>query len=153
METRWYRAPEALCSWNSYTAGIDIWSTGCTFAEMMSGKPLFPGQSKWHQLRLIADILGTDTLGTDIVDILKHIANEKCARFLETLDETPKCDFMEIFPSATEEALEMFFGMVEVPGLLREAYSNLGSVQIIFKCIVCQLCKEFFRMRISHNLA
>ena len=48
--TRWYRAPEALCSWNSYTAGIDIWSTGCTFAEMMSGKPLFPGQSTRHQL-------------------------------------------------------------------------------------------------------
>ena len=109
METRWYRAPEALCSWNTYTAGIDIWSAGCTFAEMMSGKPLFPGQSTRNQLRLFADMLGTD-----IVDVLKHIANEKCARFLETLDETPKCDFMEMFPSATEEALEMFFGMVEV---------------------------------------
>jgi serine/threonine protein kinase len=107
--TRWYRAPEALCSWNSYTAGIDIWSTGCTFAEMMSGKPLFPGQSTRHQLRLFADMLGTD-----IVEVLRHIANEKCARFLETLDEKPKCDFTEIFPGATEEALQLFFGMVEV---------------------------------------
>jgi serine/threonine protein kinase len=106
--TRWYRAPEALCS-SSFTEVIDIWSTGCTFAEMMNGKPLFPGQSTRDQLRLFADILGTDSL-----DILNHIGNEKCARFLETLDKTPKCDFMEMFPSATEEALEMLFGMVEV---------------------------------------
>ena len=53
-------------------------------------------------------------LGTDFVDVLKQFANEKCARFLETLDETQKSDFTEIFPSATQEGLEMFFGMVEV---------------------------------------
>ena len=28
------------------TAAVDIWSTGCIFAEMLEGKPLFPGKDR-----------------------------------------------------------------------------------------------------------
>lgn len=42
-----------------YTPAIDIWSIGCIFAEVLLGKPLFPGKSVVHQLELITDLLGT----------------------------------------------------------------------------------------------
>lgn len=41
---------------------IDVWSVGCILAEMLSGKPLFPGRDYHHQLTLILDVLGTPTL-------------------------------------------------------------------------------------------
>ncbi|RCV26395.1 hypothetical protein SETIT_5G241700v2 [Setaria italica] len=60
VATRWYRAPE-LCGsfFSKYTPAIDIWSIGCIFAEMLAGKPLFPGKNVVHQLDLMTDLLGT----------------------------------------------------------------------------------------------
>lgn len=45
-----------------YTPAIDIWSIGCIFAEVLIGKPLFPGKNVVHQLDLITDLLGTPPL-------------------------------------------------------------------------------------------
>lgn len=47
-----------------YTPAIDIWSIGCIFAEVLTGKPLFPGKSIVHQLELITDLLGTPSADT-----------------------------------------------------------------------------------------
>lgn len=60
VATRWYRAPE-LCGsfFTKYTPAIDIWSIGCIFAEILSGRPLFPGKNVVHQLEIITDLLGT----------------------------------------------------------------------------------------------
>ena len=44
VATRWYRAPEVMLTFKEYTRAIDIWSVGCVLAEMLSGKPLFPGR-------------------------------------------------------------------------------------------------------------
>ena len=33
-----------LLSFKEYTKAIDVWSVGCILAEMLSGKPLFPGR-------------------------------------------------------------------------------------------------------------
>lgn len=50
-------------SWVSqYTPAIDIWSIGCIFSELLTGKPLFPGKNVVHQLDLITDLLGTPSL-------------------------------------------------------------------------------------------
>ena len=46
-------------SFLQYTPAIDIWSIGCIFAEMLTGKPLFPGKNVVHQLDLMTDLLGT----------------------------------------------------------------------------------------------
>lgn len=36
-----YRAPEILYGTQMYNSSIDIWATGCVFAEMLRGVPLF----------------------------------------------------------------------------------------------------------------
>merc|ERR1712002_1206674 len=41
--TLWYRPPEILLGSMNYSTGIDIWSIGCIFAEMVRKRPLFPG--------------------------------------------------------------------------------------------------------------
>lgn len=39
--TLWYRAPEILLGGKLYSTGVDIWSVGCIFAEMVRLKVLF----------------------------------------------------------------------------------------------------------------
>lgn len=48
VATRWYRAPEIMLTFKEYTKAIDVWSVGCILAEMLSGKPLFPGKDCKH---------------------------------------------------------------------------------------------------------
>ncbi|OZJ03112.1 Cyclin-dependent kinase 5 [Bifiguratus adelaidae] len=62
--TLWYRAPDVLMGSRQYSTSIDLWSAGCIFAEMASGRPLFPGSSISDQLQRIFKILGTPTEDT-----------------------------------------------------------------------------------------
>lgn len=59
--SRYYRAPELVFEATEYTCSIDIWSLGCVMAELLLGKPLFPGDSGVDQLIEIIKILGTPT--------------------------------------------------------------------------------------------
>jgi serine/threonine protein kinase len=59
--TLWYRAPEILMGLRAYSSAVDIWSVGCIFAEMIWGKPLFPGMSEVDQLFKIFSMIGTPT--------------------------------------------------------------------------------------------
>ncbi|GKT33286.1 Extracellular signal-regulated kinase 2, partial [Aduncisulcus paluster] len=58
VATRWYRAPEILLGVSAYTSGIDMWSLGCLFGELLTGKPLFPGSSTLNQLTRIINMTG-----------------------------------------------------------------------------------------------
>jgi len=68
--TLWYRAPEVLMESTRYSTPLDIWSCGCIFVEMATGRPLFPGSGDQDQLVRIFKILGTPTVATwpSIVD-------------------------------------------------------------------------------------
>ena len=68
--TRWYRAPEIILLEKDYGPGIDIWSVGCILAEMIIGKPLFPGTSTINQLELIIELLGKPT--AQDIDSIDH---------------------------------------------------------------------------------
>ncbi|GIY55698.1 hypothetical protein CDAR_529011 [Caerostris darwini] len=56
--TLWYRSPEVLLQ-SSYATAVDLWSSGCIFAELYRRKPLFAGQSEVDQLRKIFEIMGS----------------------------------------------------------------------------------------------
>jgi dual specificity tyrosine-phosphorylation-regulated kinase 2/3/4 len=57
IQSRIYRAPEIILG-ISYTTAIDMWSLGCIVAELLTGDPLFQGESEADQLFAIMEILG-----------------------------------------------------------------------------------------------
>ena len=110
--SRWYRAPEVMLTFKEYTRAIDIWSVGCVLAEMLSGKPLFPGRdckivrcarniicsfvsSDHHQLSIILDILGTPSL-----DDFYAITSQRSREYLRALPFRKKKPFSQLFPEA-----------------------------------------------------
>ncbi|KAH7439004.1 hypothetical protein KP509_04G041000 [Ceratopteris richardii] len=103
VATRWYRAPE-LCGsfFSKYTPAIDIWSIGCIFAEILTGKPLFPGKSVVHQLELI-----TDVLGTPHPDVVGRVRNEKARRYLSSMPKKSPVNFTQKFPNANPLAVRL----------------------------------------------
>jgi mitogen-activated protein kinase 15 len=58
IATRWYRAPEILFGSSSYNFAVDMWAAGCLLAELVSGRPLFPGQSTMDQLERVIAFTG-----------------------------------------------------------------------------------------------
>ncbi|KAI3463719.1 hypothetical protein Pfo_020382 [Paulownia fortunei] len=100
---RWYRSPE-LCGtfFSIYTPAIDIWSIGCIFAEMLTGKPLFPGKNVVHQLDLI-----TDMLGTPQPESLARIRNEKARRYLSSMQKKGPIPFVQKFHNVDLLALRL----------------------------------------------
>ncbi|KAF8052590.1 hypothetical protein N665_1540s0013 [Sinapis alba] len=103
VATRWYRAPE-LCGsfFSKYTPAIDIWSVGCIFAEMLLGKPLFPGKNVVHQLDLM-----TDFLGTPPPESISKIRNEKARRYLSSMRKKQPVPFSHKFRKADPLALRL----------------------------------------------
>lgn len=93
VATRWYRAPE-LCGsfFSKYTPAIDIWSIGCIFAEVLTGRPLFPGKSVVHQLELITDLLGTPPAET-----ISGVRNEKARKYLMDMRKKNPVPFAQKF--------------------------------------------------------
>ncbi|NXX94219.1 CDKL2 protein, partial [Centropus bengalensis] len=58
VATRWYRAPELLVGDTKYGKAVDVWAIGCLITEMLTGEPLFPGDSDIDQLYHITKCLG-----------------------------------------------------------------------------------------------
>jgi serine/threonine protein kinase len=63
--TLWYRPPEILLEDPNFTKDYyiraDVWSLGCTLAELLTGRPLFPGDSNIDQIFRIFRQFGTPT--------------------------------------------------------------------------------------------
>lgn len=97
--TRWYRAPEVLCSWTDYSEAIDVWSIGCILAELLTRQPLYPGHNTQHQLDLIIAVLGSPE-GEELM----KIPNEKCRNFIKSLPKSEGRTFPKVFADVTTEA-------------------------------------------------
>uniref|UniRef100_A0A7N0UNK2 mitogen-activated protein kinase n=1 Tax=Kalanchoe fedtschenkoi TaxID=63787 RepID=A0A7N0UNK2_KALFE len=108
VATRWYRAPE-LCGsfFSKYTPAIDIWSIGCIFAELLTGKPLFPGKNVVHQLDLMTDLLGTPS-----AEAIARVRNEKARRYLSSMRRKKPIPFSQKFPNADPLALRLLERML-----------------------------------------
>ncbi|WFD36078.1 mitogen-activated protein kinase [Malassezia cuniculi] len=92
VATRWYRAPEIMLTFKEYTKAIDIWSVGCIFAEMITGRPLFPGRDYHHQLALTLEVLGTPSL-----DDFYAISSARSRDYIRSLPFRKRMDFYQLF--------------------------------------------------------
>ena len=100
-----------MLTFKEYTRAIDVWSVGCVLAEMLSGKPLFPGRDcmtssfdlvrdthvslDHHQLSIILDILGTPSL-----DDFYAITSQRSREYIRALPFRKKKPFTTLFPNA-----------------------------------------------------
>lgn len=53
VSTRWYRSPELLVGDLSYGKAVDVWAIGCIYFELVTGRPLFTGESDYETLKQI----------------------------------------------------------------------------------------------------
>ncbi|KAF6135936.1 hypothetical protein GIB67_006828 [Kingdonia uniflora] len=90
-----------------YTPAIDIWSIGCIFAEILTGKPLFPGKNVVHQLDLMTDLLGTPSS-----EAIARVRNEKARRYLSSMRKKKPIPFTQKFPNADPLAMRLLERML-----------------------------------------
>lgn len=57
--TLWYRPPEILLGCKTYALPVDMWAVGTILAEMVTKRPLFPGDSEIDELYKIFRVCGT----------------------------------------------------------------------------------------------
>mmetsp|Transcript_3621 Transcript_3621/g.7354 ORF Transcript_3621/g.7354 Transcript_3621/m.7354 type:complete len:406 (-) Transcript_3621:348-1565(-) len=104
--TRWYRAPEVMCS-NKYGAGIDLWATGCIMAELHGRKPLFKGENYKDQVCEIIRIMGVPSKEDFDAVIQNQHAHRYVKRYLTGLSDTKGTTLKELYPKASQEALDL----------------------------------------------
>ncbi|KAJ1673547.1 mitogen activated protein kinase [Spiromyces aspiralis] len=107
VATRWYRAPEIMLTFKEYTKAIDVWSVGCILAEMISGKPLFPGRDYHNQLQLILDVLGTPTM-----DDYCGIKSRRARDYIRSLPFKKRIPFHTLYPGANKLAIDLLDRML-----------------------------------------
>lgn len=91
VSTRYYRAPEIMLTWQKYDVEVDIWSAGCIFAEMLEGKPLFPGKDHVNQFSIITELLGTPP-----DEVIQTIGSENVCILLSHVITMAKLDFQTL---------------------------------------------------------
>ncbi|RQM30390.1 hypothetical protein B5M09_006893 [Aphanomyces astaci] len=96
-----------------YTRTVDVWSLGCIFAEMLSRKPLFPGQDYIDQLHLIMNALGVPS-----DDELYFVTNARARKFMNTEYHTrghaPLKPLAALFPDISADAMNLLERMLVV---------------------------------------
>lgn len=105
--TRWYRAPELLLCCEKYDTSIDVWSVGCIFAELLGRKPIFPGTECLNQLKLIINILGSQSEAD-----LQFIDNPKARRYIKSLPYSPRIPLARLYPGANPLAIDLLQRML-----------------------------------------
>jgi serine/threonine protein kinase len=105
--TRWYRAPEIMCSCQEYGFKIDVWSVGCIFAELLQREPFFAGDDYIHQMNLIFE-----TIGTPSGDDLQFVTNPNALQYIRGLDAREPKSFKALFPKANPLAIDLLEKML-----------------------------------------
>lgn len=103
--TLWYRPPDVLMGSTKYGTSIDIWSAGCIFAEMVSGRPLFPSQNAKEQIIRIFKILGTPTLA--IWPGMKDLPE-----YTPDLPMFPPRNLADYVPALDQQGLDLLIRMI-----------------------------------------
>ena len=104
VTTRYYRAPELYLNYSSnYDASVDMWSIGCTIAELFCKKVFIRASTTEEYLENLVELLGLPD-----EDIEKEI---RCQKYLQYMkDKAPsikRVSLAEAIPNAPPEAIDL----------------------------------------------
>lgn len=85
-----------------------MWSMGCILAELLLGKPVFPGTSTLNQLDRVMEVTGRPSQ-EDVESINSPLAQT----MLESLPPTKAKKLRDMFPTASEEALDLLKSLLQ----------------------------------------
>ncbi|CAI8043389.1 Mitogen-activated protein kinase 15 [Geodia barretti] len=108
VATRWYRAPEILLGGQLYTTGVDMWSTGCILAEMIAGRPLFPGSSTMNQIERIMAVLPQPSRQE-----IEAVGAPYAMAILGQLPRRRNYRLSQLLPTASDEALDLLTKLLQ----------------------------------------
>ena len=108
--TLWYRPPDVLLGNKNYGTTVDMWSIGCIFAEMVSGKALFTGNSEEDQLKKIFEIKGTPT--DEHAPGLKDLPEWGVGNNTN-FEIFPEKDFKQLFPNLDAEGIDLMMKFLQ----------------------------------------
>ncbi|XP_033211667.1 cyclin-dependent kinase-like 4 [Belonocnema kinseyi] len=126
VATRWYRAPELLIGDNRYGKAVDIWATGCLYAEIVTGDPLFPGESEVDQLHRIIKVLGglcgkhQTIVGKNNIKVLRRSSVDEMA-----IGICGTRSLRSAFPNWTSTAIDFLSQCLRMDPDTRPSCSNL----------------------------
>ncbi|KAJ5300224.1 hypothetical protein N7508_007467 [Penicillium antarcticum] len=130
VTTRYYRAPEIMLNPQKYTEAVDIWSSGCIFAEMILAKPLFPGKDQVHQFTLIAEVLGKPPK-----QVIESITSKTTLEHIKSLPESKSRSFDTCFeqtdPQGTLYAVSDLLNRFQRNILILKAVQLLGKLLML----------------------
>ena len=109
--TLWYRPPDVLLGNKNYGTTVDMWSIGCIFAEMVSGKALFTGNSEPDQLKKIFEIKGTPT--DEHAPGLKELPEWGVGNNTN-FEVFPEKDFKQLFPNLDAEGIDLMMKFLQL---------------------------------------
>ncbi|XP_071315610.1 uncharacterized protein [Trachinotus anak] len=102
VATRWYRAPELLVGDIKYGKPVDVWAVGCLLLEMLTGQPLFPGDSDLDQIYHIVRCFGNLTAHHQELFYRNPVFSG--VRLPECFGQVP---LQQRFPTITSTALDL----------------------------------------------
>ncbi|XP_054603316.2 cyclin-dependent kinase-like 2 isoform X3 [Nothobranchius furzeri] len=102
VATRWYRAPELLVGDIKYGKPVDVWALGCLLIEVLTGQPLFPGDSDLDQIYHIVKCFGN--LVTHHQELFYRNPIFSGVKLPESSSTVP---LQQRFPSITQNALDV----------------------------------------------
>ena len=73
----WYRAPEIILGTEDYFLGIDMWSIGCIFGELLQTKPVFYCRSEHEVLDRCFKMFGTPYDNGEKDNFCPHLLKQK----------------------------------------------------------------------------
>jgi len=133
--TRWYRSPEVILlqQEREYLYGVDVWSAGCIFAELLNmhkdnargpkeRKPLFPGRTcfpfstknnadylqETDQLRVVFDLMGTPS-----DDEIAKFKDQNVRTYLRNMNKTEPKNLRRKFPATNEHGTKLLGDMLK----------------------------------------